>query len=93
MSGGLLPKTCESCGMGFLRQIPLSAKIGEKYCPECKPVMARLGQPLADYSKLRDPINANQSLPSEVNREWGTDLSRRQIRQLAWATGMKELAK
>jgi hypothetical protein len=85
-------KYCEGCGRGMLIEAPLSAKLAEKYCNPCKPSMEREYRPLGDYSTLRD-TNANITATSEVNREWGTDLNRRQIRQLAWVTGMKELAK
>lgn len=77
-------KTCEGCTRNFLIPVPLKAKLAEKYCPECKPVMARLGQPLEDCSQLRDPHEGNEIFVSEINAEYGKDLNRRQRLQLAW---------
>lgn len=78
-------KVCEGCGRNFLIPVPLQAKLGEKYCSECKPIMARLGQPLEDCSQLHDPFHPNEAQMSKVNREYGKDLTRRQRLQLAWA--------
>ena len=77
-------KTCEYCGCNFLIPVPLSAKLAQKYCSECKPILAKHGLPLPDYSHLKDPYHPNETLMSEVNREYGTDLTRRQKLQLAW---------
>lgn len=71
----------------MLIPVPLSAKLAEKYCSECKPIMARIGNPLEDCSRLIDPQNPNSTVASTINKEWGADLNRRQRKQLAWLNG------
>lgn len=80
----MILKTCEGCGRNCVIPTPLSAKLAEKYCPECKPIMARHGFPLPDWSHLEDPTHPNETVASKVNADWGADLTRRQRLQLAW---------